>query len=255
MKSREFGAWPPRNIFGAQRQKLYDEYNRALKKERPEQPKEYASSGVEEYYRVPEMKDVSGNPYEQNSGVVSERSKKSRKSKPMQRQLLLRQVAGVLVGSVIVVTTYQAMAEQKAPPDIPAIVETTEDNTKTTPDPTDAAQVSLFPNWQWSEDNQTVILELFDTNGNLVKELPAVVSVSETAAACNKEGLKTYTAAVEDEDKTYSDTRTEPLPPLGHAFTDGKEVVLENGQTAVTFECDRCHEQFTITISMTENEN
>lgn len=243
MKSREFGTWPPRNGLGASRQKLYDEYNLSFKKERPPQPREYASSDVEEYYRVPETKDVSGNPYEQNSDVLSSQSNRTRSASAAKRQLMLRQVAGLLVGSVVIATTYQAMAERQPVSDPPAVVQTEEQE-----------PISLFPSWNWSDDKQTVILELCDADGKLIKEIPATVGVSEMAATCNQEGSKTYTATAEDGDNQYSDSQSETLPPLGHAFDEGKVTVLENGQTAITFECTRCHEQFTIATSMTEND-
>jgi len=270
MKSREFGTWPPRNALGADRQHLYDEYNRAFKKERPPQPKEYASSDIEEYYRVPEMKDVSGNPYEQNREALSKRSDRDKNANAAKRNLALRQVVGLLVGSVIVVTTYQTMAAQRqTPPEQPAIVETDapsdtpsgpsgapSDPTVMPTEPTELTEAAsaLLPSWTWSEDRQTVVVELFDADGNLIETLPAEVSISEEAATCNREGLRTYTATVESEDSTYTDTQTEAIPPLGHAFDNGRATILENGQTAMVFTCTRCHEQFTIATSFTEND-
>ena len=253
MKSREYGTWQPRNVFGPERQKLYDEHNRFLKRERAPQPKEYASAGIDEYYRVPEMKDMTGNPYEQNKDVLSGKSQKGTKNAgASRRQLMLRQVAGVLAGSVVVVTTYQAMVErrqQQPPPDPPAVVQPSENE----PEP-DVVPVILFPSWNWSEDNATAVVELSDGEGNVVKELAAEIEVAQDDATCSAEGLKTYTATTEDEGNTYTDSRTEVLPPLGHSFDEGKETVLEDGRTAVTFECTRCHEEFTVVTSMTEND-
>ena len=243
MKVREFGTWPPRNGLGAERQKLYDPYNLSFKKERIPEAKEYASSDIEEYYRVPEMKDMTGNPYEQSTKTPS----KKRDQSTMKRRLMLRQVVGLLVGSVVIATTYQAMAEQQKQPEPPAIIEPSAQ-----PGETDAA---LIPNWKWAEDKQTVILELFDSEGNLIKEIPAVVTVSDEEATCNKEGTRTFTATVEDESHQYTDSQIEALPPLGHAFDEGKATVLESGQSAITFECTRCHEQFTVATDMTENDN
>ena len=252
MKSREFGTWPPRNVFGPERQKLYDEHNRFLKKERGPRANEYASFNIDEYYRVPEMKDMSGNPYKQNSDVTLNRSERKKDAKAMRRQHMLRQVAGVLAGSVVVVTSYQAIVERQKPvPEPPAAVQPSENNPET---PTDVEPVILFPSWEWSDDNETAVLELSDGAGNIVKEIEAYIEVIQDDPTCNSEGLKTYTATVEDDGESYSDTRSEPLPPLGHAFGEGKETVLENGQTAMTFECTRCHEEFTVATSMTEND-
>lgn len=252
MKSREYGTWRPKNALGVERQKLYDPYNRFLKKERNERAKEYACSDVEEYYHVPATKDVSGNPYEEDEKAKQQgKSKNVDKARSM-RQQLLRQVMGVLVGSVIVVTTYQTMdAKRQAAAETPAVVESTEAGDHGSDD---TGKVSLSANWIWADDNSTVTVMISDENGNLVKELSVPVAISEEAATCNKEGLKTYTATVEEDGNTFSDSRTEVLQPLGHDFGEGVESDGDNGETLVTFECSRCHEHFTFTTSMTEND-
>ena len=251
MKSREYGTWPPRNVLGADRQKLYDDYNRSFKKERPTQPKEYASSDVEEYYRVPETKDMSGNPYEQNGSAQSSQAKQA-KNKGQMRQNMLRQVAGLVAGSVVVVSSYQAVIQQQEQPVDPGIDEPTQSD-PSEDNPIDVP-TSFILSWKWSEDNQSAVLELSDSDGRFIKEIPAVVSLVSEAATCNAEGTDTYTATAEDEGKTYSDSRSETLPPLGHAFDEGTETVLEDGQTAMTFECTQCHEQFTVITSAQEND-
>jgi len=42
------------------------------------------------------------------------------------------------------------------------------------------------------------------------------------------------------------------LKALGHSFDNGKEIILDDGRTAMEFECTRCHEHFTIVNSYTE---
>lgn len=352
MKSREFGTWPPRNGLGAERQYLYDEYNRAFKKERPPQPKEYASSDIKEFYRVPEMKDVSGNPYERNAEALAKQSSQARGAKALKRQLILRQVVGLLVGSVVIVTTYQAMAaqqQQQPPAEPPAIIAQeqdasgsgsqqsdegnpdssanagqngaisdvrqnevansespataeseepnadTEGSTADAEEPTsdsqqndgensdspesaaseepssdpqqngggnaqspteseDGSTETLSSKWRWSADKQIAYLELYDSDGTLIESIPATVRVSEEPATCTQEGRRIFKATAVYEKVTYSDTRTEALSPLGHVFDSGKETVLENGETAMIFTCTRCHEEFTIVTSYTEND-
>ena len=256
MKSREFGVWPPRNEFGVERQKLYDEHNHSFKKERPTQPEEYASINIEEYYRVPETKDESGNPYEENNDSLS-KSKNDSNSKLKNRLKAIQQVAVLAVGSVLVVTSYQAAAKQQnVPPKPPADVLPSDSTSSDTTNSgsTDTQPEAFIANWIWSDDMSSAVLELFDLNGVLLKELPAIINITEEAATCNKEGLRTYTATVSEEDEEYSDSQTEPIPPTGHDFDDGKEVILENGQKALVFECKHCHEQFTIVTSMTETD-
>ena len=125
-----------------------------------------------------------------------------------------------------------------------------EETTTTTP----SEEVTYTPKWVWSSDKKSATLELYDSDGNLVHSIPATVSVKTKDATCTKEGLKTYTATAEYDGKTYSDTTTETLDALGHSFDDGKEVTQDDGSTAMVFECKRCHEQFKITNSMSEND-
>ena len=259
MKSREyFGKWPPRNVFGPDRQELYDEHNRSFKKERPEQPNEYASFDVEEYYRVPETKDESGNPYERNDDAKSQQSKQ-RDSKSMKRMNMIRSVTMLAAGSVVVVTSYQAAIarqQQNTPdePSVPVVQPDVSDSDTTDSGETEPSPAVFAVKWVWSDDKQDAILEIYDINGILLKELPAVISIEETAPTCNTEGLRTFTAFAEYEDNEYSDSQTEPIPPTGHEFGEGTEVVLENGQTALVFECAHCHEKFTVITSMTETD-
>ena len=250
MKLKEYGAWPPYGVSGDNPKYSADEYNRDLTKERFDVPDGYASKNVDEYYQPPRMQDAFENLTEKKEESKERQKARQEQKKREARKNMLRQVTGVLVGSVIVVTTYQAVAARQNVPDSPAVAQPENQNPDT--DQTIPEPIQLVPNWKWSDDKQTVILELLDSDGNLIKEIPATISISEKPATCNKEGQKTYTATVEDEGKRYSDSQSEPLPPLGHAFDGGKETVLENGKTVTVFECTRCHEQFTFETSMTE---
>ena len=91
-----------------------------------------------------------------------------------------------------------------------------------------------------------------DSYGNTVGEIDADVTSSEEPADCRTEGKITYTAKVALVGLSYTDTRYDVLPALGHAFDAGTEVALEDGQTAMEFECTRCHEHFVIRNSATE---
>ncbi len=162
---------------------------------------------------------------------------------------------------------------QPQPASLPAIVDTddrTDDDTdiedlipdeettvpaeETTTAATPAAAVTYSPKWVWSSDKKTVTLELYNSDGKLVHEIPATVSVTTKDATCTKEGLTTYTATAQYDGKTYSDTATETLDALGHSFDDGKEVTQSDGKTAMIFECERCHEQFKIANNLSEND-
>ena len=266
MKSREYGTWPPRNGLNEERQKLYDPYNRALKGEPYLHVDEYAGMDVEEYYRVPETKDVSGNPYEQNRESRPGQSKRSDNAKQMRRMNMIRQVACVVAGSVIITTSYTAaiQRQQEQPiepvvsvepaepgtstPDLPIVSEPVSDE-PVSEEPTDVRQT-----WQWSSDHRSATLVITDAQGKVLAEIPAAVSVIQLPPTCNTDGTVTYTATAEQDGERYSDAYVETKPALGHAFDQGEEIVLENGHTAMHFECSRCHEEFTIENQMTEND-
>ena len=307
MKSREYGTWPPRNGLNPERQKLYDPYNRALKGEPYLHVDEYAGMDVEEYYRVPAQKDVSGNPYEQNRESMSGQSKKPDNAKQMRRMNMIRQVAFMVAGSVIITTSYTAaiQRQQEPKPDLPpASVEPAEPDTSTpdlpivsepvsdepvsdepvsdeptesvasvepaepdtsTPDlpivsePVSDEPVSEEPTdvrqtWQWSDDHRSATLVITDAQGVVLAEIPAAVNVVSLPPTCNTDGTVTYTATAEQDGERYSDAYGETKPALGHAFDQGEEIVLENGHTAMHFECSRCHEEFIIENQMTEND-
>ena len=276
MKSREYGTWPPRNGLNAERQKLYDPYNRAMKGEAYLHVDEYASMDVEEYYRVPAQKDVTGDPGKQDPGSASSRNKRDNNS-ALRRQTLIRQVAGMVAGSVIITTSYtaaiQRQQEQK-PDEPPASVEPAEpgqNDPAVVPPTTESEEpseeiseeiseesasesITFVLTWKWSDDHRSATLELADEQGTLIKEIPAFVSVAQLPPTCNTEGTVTYTATADKDGEPWSDTYVETVAPLGHDFDEGEEIVLEDGRTVWHTECTRCGEEFTIENHVTEND-
>ena len=276
MRVKGYGAYPTRNVqTGGQRPSYYDEYNREYKKEKYKSAEEYACRNVKEYNRYPEYKDLTGdddNRGEQLSvtGAVLQYGTAARAVNTLnKRRRIAQQVVCLIAGSTIIVSTYQAMTKQQPPEPVsplPAIVQTDEDDpvepediipeeeTTVPEEATTAAAAAVNYTTKWVWDGSKATLKLYDSSGNLVSEVPATVSVSTKDATCTQEGLKTYTATASYDGKSYSDTRTETLDALGHSFDDGKEVTQDNGKTAMVFECERCHEQFKIANSMSEND-
>lgn len=252
MKTKGFGARPPRNVSAGGKRPLGDPYNKALKGDpfnrafkKAESPgAEYAMSGMDAYHHYDAQKDLTG---EQENKPQKQQTVKKQNASRLQK--VMQQVVGLVAGSVIVVTGYQAAAEQKPAPQTPGVVETGETDPGGTADP-----AGFSASFAWNEDLTAVIVTLSDSEGRTVKELPAAVAVTREEASCGKEGTVTYTATAEDGESVYSDSRAETLPALSHAFDEGKAVVLEDGGTATVFECTQCHEQFTVKTSMTEND-
>lgn len=106
--------------------------------------------------------------------------------------------------------------------------------------------------WSWSSDGTTATLAITDSSGQVISETPASVTTSENPATCKADGSITHTASASYNGQTYTDTQTEVVPALGHSFDSGTEVTLDDGNTAMNFECTRCHEHFVIKNSVSE---
>lgn len=242
MRAKERQAWLSRNVGKGGQRPSVDPFNKAKKGgERYPTAEEYASKNVEEYHDYSENKDLTKeDERKKDDSQRSDRSDKSRGSGTRQAGVsrarsIIGRVVGCVVGAVVVVTGYQAIQEHEAAKAAPAV----------------------FVEWQWGDDFSSVTAEVKDDKGKLVKEVAGaqvIVTVTEIEATCTEAGLKTYTATFTDEDgKEYSDTKTEPIEPTGH---DLSEVGVETSgnQVTTTFECTHCHEQFTTTISVEEEE-
>ena len=243
MNLDEFGKWSPYNSDNPKY--APDEYNRSFIKERFECPKEYEGSDFDEYYSVPKMTDSFE--FKKEKDVSDDKKSKDKNTRQL-RQNMIRQVACLAAGSVVITTSYQSVIKQQqqaAVPDVPSYSQTdeAEDN-----------RLELSSNWVWSDDFTSATLELSDKDGNIITKIGANIEVSGEEATCNKEGTRISTATPEYEDENYSDEKSEEILPLGHDFDEGKEVVLQNGNKAMTFKCSRCHEEFTVETSMTEND-
>jgi len=267
MNNNEFEAWLSQNVKnigkGGSRPHI-DPFNKAKKgSERNVRAEEYPMMDVDEFHHYPERysqkktDDDDNNDYDSSSQSRSNaqsqsqsqygrqtsysRSKASKSSNSAANAAqsvarnLIPKVVLVVAGSVVVVTSYQTMKEHEAAKanQTPVVAEAKID---------------------WGTEDSGAKFSLWDKDGNLIKEITAVVVTTEVDATCTKEGKITYTATAEDGDKTYSDTRTETIAPTGHSFGEGKEIILENGDHTIEFECSECHEKFTITTSVEEDE-
>ena len=248
MKVKPFGARPSRNVSSGGQSSSFDEYNRHLKGKPYLTAVEYASRDVNEYTRYPEFKDLTAET-EDSEEQKRRDEKKKQDLKAKARQRLIQQAVAVVAGSVVITTSYvQAVnarnAEKNAPTTIVADSGESTDNPVVVP--------GNNASWVWDGENAVLILQ--NESGETVSETPADVSAAETPAECAKPGETVYTATVEIDGQTYTDVRSEELPALGHSFGEGKEVTLDNGESAYDFECSRCHEHFTVVNSASEED-
>ena len=78
------------------------------------------------------------------------------------------------------------------------------------------------PVWNWSEDGKTCTVTFTCEKDETHKETPkvTVTSAEKAPATCTEAGVTTYTATVEFNGKTYTDTKdVADIPAIGHKLT------------------------------------
>lgn len=289
MKVKGFGAWPSRNsLIGGQR-RSYDEYNNSSKgEERFPSAEEYASRKVEEYKHYSEQQDLTKEPDDEQAKKEQKKKKDQARRKRMVQQVMVLVAGSIIVVTAYQARAAKSAQQQadepttiavqtepgdsddnkdkndnnagkNATPDEPA---TTEPTTEAQTDAASGASQSDYSSfaiddsttgtWRWSDDGSTATLVITDSSGNVIAEVNADISITEDPAGCRTEGLITRTASAQYNGQTYTDIHTEATSALGHTFNSGKDVTLDNGDTAVEFECERCHEHFVVRNSVTE---
>ena len=84
------------------------------------------------------------------------------------------------------------------------------------------------PVWRWSEDGKTCKVTFTCEKDETHKETPEVkvTSAVKTPATCTEKGVTTYTATVEFNGQTHTDTKdVADIPATGHSYDNGKCTV------------------------------
>lgn len=84
------------------------------------------------------------------------------------------------------------------------------------------------PVWSWTEDGKSAIATFTCENDATHKETPGVTVTPavKTPATCTETGVTTYTATVEFNGQTYTDTKdVADIPATGHSYDNGKCTV------------------------------
>ena len=99
------------------------------------------------------------------------------------------------------------------------------------------------PVWNWSEDGKTCTVTFTCEKDENHKESPKVdvTSAVKKPATCTETGVTTYTATVEFNGQTYTDTKdVADLPATGHSYGEPVWNWSEAGKTCtVTFTCEK----------------
>lgn len=250
MRVNGYGSRPGNNGYSGQ-QRSGDEYNRSYKQVRYTRAEEYATRDVKEYHNYPDQKDLTKEDNEKKKDR-SKRNNQSDKAKNTTKGSVqaIQQVAVALVGSAVIAVSYQTAVAKRAEKQVD---DTSTSVSSETTQPDAGEEIPAYTaTWEWSADNKEAVLILTDVSGKEVARVQATITTQEEEAGCKTAGKRTYTATAEAEGETYTDSREEELPALGHAFDSGTETVLENGETAVDFGCTRCGEHFVIQNSLDE---
>lgn len=84
------------------------------------------------------------------------------------------------------------------------------------------------PEWSWSEDGKTCTVTFTCEKDETHKETPVVkvTSAVKKPATCTETGVTTYTATVEFNGQTHTDTKdVADIPATGHSYDNGKCTV------------------------------
>ena len=94
--------------------------------------------------------------------------------------------------------------------------------------------------WTWTGYESAKATFTCSRDASHVEEVTAAVtSKITTPASCESTGVRTYTATVTFQGKNYTDTRTETLPSLGHAWGEPVWTWTGYGAAEASFACAR----------------
>ncbi|MEE1449066.1 Ig-like domain-containing protein [Faecalitalea cylindroides] len=105
------------------------------------------------------------------------------------------------------------------------------------------------PVWNWSEDGKTCTVTFTCKKDETHKETPKVkiTSAVKTPATCTEAGVTTYTATVEFNGKTHTDTKdVADIPAIGHKLTKTEAKAPTNTDTGNIeyWYCEVCNKYF-----------
>ena len=94
------------------------------------------------------------------------------------------------------------------------------------------------PVWKWTDDfKATATFTCGNDTSHVETVNAAVTNEVTTAATCEADGVRTYTAKVTFEGKEYTDTKTEVIPATGHAYGAPVWKWNDDFTASATFTC------------------
>ena len=111
------------------------------------------------------------------------------------------------------------------------------------------------PVWSWAEDNSMAVATFTTRDGQTVEKETADISIERTEPTHTEPGKIVYTATVEFQGETYTDTKTDILPALGHTFGEPEWTWAEDlSMATATFTCADDEASQTVNATLTKEE-
>lgn len=163
--------------------------------------------------------------------------KQRRDERRERRKRIYQKAVSLLFGVILLLNSYAATVESREtkPNVVPEALA----------DAVELAEMTPAVDWSWNMDVDPPTAEA-DVEG--IGILPATVTYHDAPAQCTTPGTRTYTARAEHEEQVYTDTRSVPLPPVGHSFGDAQMTTGSEGHTIIYATCERCHKTYEISF-------
>ncbi|MBQ1413492.1 MAG: hypothetical protein IIY93_09930, partial [Clostridia bacterium] len=87
------------------------------------------------------------------------------------------------------------------------------------------------PTWNWREDHTAEATFVCTHDAAHILTISAEVTVDTTEPTCETDGKNVYTATAVCDGRTFTDTRADALPALGHDWDEGKVTLAPDCET------------------------
>ena len=105
--------------------------------------------------------------------------------------------------------------------------------------------------WTWNEDLSSAIAVFACPQDGVSKSIEATVTSETTDPTCTETGKTVYTATVEFEGETYTDTKEVEIEALGHKYGEPTWTWTEDFAATAVFTCERCGDKQEVEAAVT----
>lgn len=108
-----------------------------------------------------------------------------------------------------------------------------------------------FAHWTWNEDLSVAAAVFACPQDGVTKSYEAEITSETTEPTCTEAGKIVYTATVEVDGETYTDTKEVELEALGHEYGEPNWTWTEDFTATATFTCERCGDEQVVEATVT----